>query len=157
MKLYLDTTGENSAVGVIVGREVQVICTGTEVHIEPAKYRDLAKPFEVNDFHFWFSDEKPELSLYTVPRTQLCGYDSRGGYFAALDSLSFREAQPMYYITPELQCMHITDDARRFREPFPDWRDGMTPSDAIEVFPSRAEAQQKYDIKEIRDLLEEDL
>lgn len=157
MKLYLDTTGENSAVGVIVGREVQVICTGTEVHIEPAKCRDLAKPFEINDFHFWFSDKKPELSLYTVPRAQLCGYDSRGGYFAALDSLSFLEAQPVYYITPELQCMHITDDARRFRELFPDWRDGLTLSDAIEVFPSRAEAQQKYDIKEIRDLLEEDL
>lgn len=157
MRLYLDTTGENACVGVIVKQEVELILTGVEVHIEPAEYRCLAGPFADNDLHFWFSDGRPELSLYTVPKTQLCGYDSRGGYFAAMEHFSLREPRHLYYITPELQCMHITDDARKFREPFPDWREGMTPSDAIEVFSCRAEAEEKYDIKELRDLLEEDL
>jgi len=157
MTVYLDLTKENGCVGVVVNKDVQLIYTGTELHIEPAKYRNLAKPFEENGFRFWFSDEKPEVSLYTVPKTQICGYDSRGGYFAALDHLSFREAQPIYYISPDLRCWLVTHDARKFREPFLNWKEQMTPSDAIDVFLSREDAEKKYDIKELKDLWEEDL
>lgn len=157
MTVYLDVTKEKGCVGVVLKQDVQVVYTGTELHREPAKYRDLARPFEDNDFHFWFGDEKPEVSLYTVPKTVICGYDSRGGCFASIDSLPFHEQQPMYYISPDLQCWLITDDAREFREPFPDWREKLTLSDAIDVYPSREEAEKKYEIKELKDLWEEDL
>jgi len=157
MTVYLDVMKENGCVGVIFEKDVQVVYTGTQIHIEPAKYRDLAKPFVENDFHFWFSDEKPEISLYTAPKTEVCGYDSAGGYFAAIDHLDLREPQPIYYIDPELRCWLITADARKFRNPFPNWRDQMTRSDDIAVFSNREEAEKKFDIKELKDLWEEDL
>lgn len=157
MTVYLDVMKEKGCVGVILKEGIQLVYTGTSLHIEPAKYRELAKPFEANDFHFWFDDEKPEASVYTVPKTEICGYDREGGWFAAMDHLSFQEPQPIYYISPDRKCWLITDDARKFREPFPNWKEQMIPSNAIEVFYDRAEAEKKYNIKELKDLWEEDL
>lgn len=157
MTIYLDTTKEKNCVGVILEKGTQVVHTGVEVHIEPAKYRDMAKPFEENDFHFWFSDEQPEVSLYTVPKTVLGGYDSQGGYFAAIGEMDFREGAPLYYISADRRCWLVTDDCRRFRGDFKTWRENLTPSDDIAVFASREAAMEQYDIKELKDLWEEDL
>lgn len=157
MKLYCELTKQDGCVSVIAGPDREVVFTGTRVHWEPEKYRHLAAPFEENDFHFWFGNSEPEAPVYTVPRTVLCGYDSRGGYFAALGELSFREPEPLYYISPEGKCFLITSDARAFREPFPGWREGMVPGGDIEVFLSREEAARKYEIRNLQELLGEKL
>lgn len=159
MKIYIDLTGEG-CVGVCLRPGYDAVFTGTEIHREPAKYRGIeaARLLEEKcDMHFWFGDEMPDAKLYTVPKTEIGGYDSRGGLFLGCPDFGFREDTPLYYLSPERECFLITSDAREFRDMGMTWHERMVPSDAIACFPSRVEAQKKYDIKSLQDILSSDL
>lgn len=147
MTHYFDVSKLGGCVGIFVDPGDRVVYTGCQIHTEPEKYRHLAGPFENIDFHFWFGEESPEAEIYTVPRTELGGYDSRGGYFAAMDTLDFREAKPLYYIDREKQCWRITDDSREFVGMGPGWREKMVPSEDLEVFASYEQARERYPIQ----------
>lgn len=158
MKYYVDLTGENGCVGILFTQpENTAVYTGTTVHTEEAKLRDhpLAERFAREcDFHFFFQgDNLPKL--YTVPQTEIGGYDSRGGLFAGSYNFTIRDAEPLYYIDREGKCWLVTSDSSKFLEMGMSWREKMVESDAIEAFASRAEAERKYRIWEWKELLKE--
>lgn len=157
MTFYIDLTGEGGCCGILFTQpENTAVYTGTTVHTEPEQYRDhpLAERFAKEcDFRFFFKGEELP-KLYTVPQTEIGGYDSEGGLFAGNCNFSLRD-EPLYYIDREGKCFRITGDSSQFLEMGLSWRERMEPNDAIEVFASRAEAEQKYKIWEWKDLLKE--
>lgn len=157
MKYYIDLTKEEGCVGILfTHRENEAVYVGTMVHTEDTKLRDhpLVKQYaEECDFHFFFDgDDLPKL--YTVPQTEIGGFDSRGGLLAGGSSFSFGE-KPLYYIDREKQCFLITENSGKLLEMGLTWREKMIPTDAIQVFANRAEADQKYRIWEWEELLKE--
>lgn len=157
MKYYIDLTTSDGPMAVLfTNRENEAVYVGTTVHTESAELRNhpLAKRYaEECDFHFFFDgDELPVR--YTVPRTEIGGYDSRGGLFVGRDDFVFRDG-PLYYIDREKQVFLITENAGEFLEMGRNWREKMVPTDAIEVFAGRAAAERKYTIWEWDDLLKE--
>lgn len=160
MKYYVDLTSENGCFGILFTHPENVaVYTGTLIHTEEVKLRShpLVERFAKGcDFHFFFEgDELPKL--YTVPQTEIGGYDSEGGLFTGSYYFTIRDPEPIYYIDREGKCFLITEDSRKLLDMGLSWRERMVPSDTIQVFASRAEAEQKYDIKDVKDLLGEDL
>lgn len=158
MTYYLDLTGENGCCAILFANpEHTVVHVGTTIHTEEEKYRnhELALRFaEECDFHFFFrGDELPEL--YTVPKTEVGGCDSRGGLFVGSHDFTIRDPDPMYYIDREGNCFLITQNSSEFLDMGKSWREKMVPTDAIEVFASRGEAEKKYRIWEWNELLKE--
>lgn len=157
MKIYCDLTQEAGCVGVCMTNGHQLVCTGTELHTEPAKYRTL--PLAVRlaqecDVHFWFDDEQADVPFYTVPRTVVFAHDSRGGYFAARDHAALDWSEPLYYIDAALVCRRLVPVGKNLADLGMGWRERMTPCDEIEVFPSRAAAEERYRILTLQQLLE---
>lgn len=154
MTIYFDLSDLGGCVGILANPGDTVVCTGTQVHTEPARYRgrEAAERFaRENDLHFWFGDEAPQAPFYTVPQTELGGYDSRGGFFAGSLDFTLNGEEPMYYIDREGKCFLITAHSREFAGMGHSWRERMVPSDAIDIFPSLAAAREKYDIHRPRD------
>lgn len=157
MKFYIDLMAEGGCVGILFTNPENVaVYTGTTVHTEDEALwgHPLAERFALEcDFHFFFKgDELPKL--YTVPKTEIAGYDSEGGLFAGSYHFSLRD-EPMYYIDRDGKCFLITPDSSNFMDMGLSWRDKMIPTDAIEVFSNREEADRKYKIWEWKDLLKE--
>lgn len=157
MTYYIDLTGEDGCVGIAFTRpENKAVYVGTTVHTEEAKLRNhpLAERYAREcDFHFFFKgDELPEL--YTVPKTEIAGYDSRGGLFAGIGSFLLRD-EPLYYIDRSGKCFLITRDGGTFLDMGLTWREKMVPVDSIDVFSSRAEAEKTYRIWTWETLLKE--
>jgi hypothetical protein len=157
MNYYIDLTKEDGCVGVLfTNPEHKPVYVGTMVHTEESKLRDhpLVKRYAGEcDFHFFFDgDELPRL--YTVPQTEIGGYDSRGGLFVGSHNFELWEG-PLYYIDREKQVFLITENSAQLLEMGSTWREQMTSTDAIEVFASRAEAERKYRIWEWKELLKE--
>lgn len=157
MKYYIDLTKENGCVGILfTHRENEAVYVGTTVHTEEAKLRDhpLVKRYaEECEFHFFFDGEElPEL--YTVPQTEVGGYDSEGGLFVGSYNFDFRK-NPMYYIDREKNVFLITENSGELLDMGMEWREKMVPTDAINVFANREEAEQKYKIWEWENLLKE--
>lgn len=150
---YYDPTTSDACIGIIPNPGDTVILTGTKIHSEPAKYRGcmLSERFVREcDFHFWFDDEDPAVDIYTVPMVEVGGFDSHGGLFAGMDDFTIGRGEPMYYIDAYGKCFLITEDSGEFLSLGQSWRQHMTPSDAIEVFSSKAEARRKYNIKDMK-------
>ena len=157
MKYYIDLTGTDGAMGILfTNRENEAVYAGTTVHTEDAKLRDhsLAKRYaEECDFHFFFKgDELPKL--YTVPQTEIGGYDSEGGLFLGSNHFDLRET-PLYYLDREKNVFRITENSGELLKLGMEWREKMVLTDAVEVFAGRAEAEQKYRIWEWEELLKE--
>ena len=154
MTYYYDTTDLPGCIGILPDPGDKVVFAGTEVHMEPSRYRGaLSDRFAREcDFHFWFDDEFPAVNLYTVPKIQVGGYDSRGGLFACIDSFSVHRDTPMYYISASGSCFLIAPDGREFLERGMSWQKDLLPSDAIEIFSSKEEAKKKYNIRDLKDL-----
>lgn len=157
MKYYIDLTKEKGCVGILFTHpENTAVFVGTAVHTEEAKLRDhpMAKRYaEECDFHFFFKgDTLPEL--YTVPKTEIGGYDSRGGLFVGSYNFDLRE-ETLYYLDRGGNCFLITENSGELLDMGMAWREKMVPTDAIEVYASRAEAEQKYKIWEWEELLKE--
>lgn len=150
MTLYFDLSNLDGAVGIFASGGAELIFTGTGVHTEPAKYRGIEAAERLardSDLHFWFDDAPPEVPCYTVPQTELCGYDSHGGLFAGSPCFSFRDAEPLYYIDREKNCFLITEDCGAFRNLGDGWRERMVPTGALEIFDSYEQAREKYAIR----------
>ncbi len=148
MTHYYDLSKLSGCVGIIADPGDRVVCTGTQIHTEPGEYQQLEltrKLAEENDFHFWF-DEGPKLAIYTVPKTELGGYDSKGGFFAGCMDFTLREKEPMYYIDAQRRCWLITTDSGEFLTMGASWREKLVPTDAIEVFDSYEQARTRYPI-----------
>ena len=157
MKYYIDLTSSDGPMAVLfTHREHEPVYVGTTVHREAAELRDhpLAKRYaEECDFRFFFhGDELPEL--YTVPRTEIGGYDSRGGLFAGSPDFAPGEER-LYYIDREKRCFLITENSGEFLKMGLNWREKMIPTDTIRVFASRAEAEETYKIWQWQELLKE--
>lgn len=157
MKYYIDLTASDGPMAILfTQRENEAVYVGTMVHTEDAKLRNhpLAKRYaEECDFHFFFKgDELPKL--YTVPQTEIGGYDSEGGLFAGIGSFDLRDA-PLYYLDRNRKCWLITEYGTELLEMGMEWREKMVPTDAIEVFADRAGAERKYRIWEWEELLKE--
>lgn len=157
MKYFIDLTKMKNCVGFLFSHpENEAVYVGTVVHTEAPKLRNhpLAKRYaEECDFRFFFhGDELPEL--YTVPRTEIGSYDSQGGLFAGSYDFDFQKG-PLYYIDRERKCYLITENCGEFLEMGMNWRENMVPTNAVEVFANREEAEQKYKIWEWEELLKE--
>lgn len=155
MTYYFDLSDLGGWVGIIANPGDSVVFTGTRLHREPEKYRgcEPAERFaRENDLHFWYDDEMPRLSVYTVPRVEIGGYDSRGGLFVGSMDFTLRDAEPLYYIDRERRCFMITDDSRTFSGMGRMWRERMVPTDAIAVFSSLEEAMKRYAIRKPKDV-----
>lgn len=157
MKFYIDLTKENGCVGILfTHRENEAVYVGTTIHTEDAKLRDhpLAKRYaEKCDFHFFFDGEELP-KLYTVPGVEVGGHDSRGGLFVGSYNFSLQK-EPMYYIDREKNCFLITENSAELLNMGMEWREKMVPTDAVDVFANRAEAELKYKIWEWEELLKE--
>ncbi len=154
MTVYCDITAEPECIGIIPNPGVEVIFTGVELHTEPSKYRTL--PLAVRlaqecDVHFWFDDEKTEKPFYTVPKTEVLAHDSRGGYVVVREG-----AAPLYYISPGFSCHRIVSGGGNLTDMGSTWWKNMIPCEDVEVFPSRAAAEEKYRILTLQQLLEEE-
>ena len=157
MKYYIDLTGVNGAVGILfTHRENEAVYVGTTVRTEDNRLRNhpLVKRYAGEcDFHFFFEgDELPEL--YTVPRTEIGGYDSRGGLFVGGQAFSFEDS-PLYYLDRDGNWFLIGEKGCDLLEMGMSWREKMVPTHAVEAFSSRAEAERKYKIWEWEELLKE--
>lgn len=146
MTHYFDLSKLSGCVGIVADPGDRVVYTGTAVHEEPAEYRDTAlarKLEEENDLHFWFG-EGPAAPFYTVPQTELGGYDSEGGFFAGCPDFSLREGAVLYYIDRERRCWKIKGE-------FPGrgtaWREAMERSGDLEIFDSFEAACGCYPIR----------
>ena len=147
MTFYLDLTQMKGCTGLILNPEHRAVFTGTQIHTESERYRDCEPAQHLereNDLHFWFG-EKPRIDVYTVPKMELGGYDSRGGWFAGCPDFSL-EAEPLYYIDRDRRCWRITDDSREFGDMGLSWRERMVPAEEIRVFASLDEAREHYHI-----------
>ncbi len=145
MTYYFDTSRVNGAIGFIAGEGETVVCTGTEIHREAEKHRALGEPYaKEKDFHFWFGDEGPEEPIYTVPGIKLVGYDSRGGYFAELNS-------QWVYIDSRKNCFRLPQTENILLIPN-DWYDRREPMEPISFFRSLEEAQTVFPIQDPRDV-----
>lgn len=145
---YFDLSKLGGCVGILADSGDQVVYAGTRIHTEPGKYRhmELARKLETeNDFHFWF-DEGPDLPVYTVPKTEIGGYDSEGGLFAGSMEFTLGESKPLYYIDRQRRCYLITNDSSAFLSMGKAWREALVPTDAIEVFDSYEQACEQYPI-----------
>lgn len=157
MKLYCDVTGEDGCVGLFAGHGVEIVYTGCDLHTESEKLREHPLALRLAqdcDFHFWFGKERPEQYPYTVPQTEIVGFDSRGGYFAAVEDRWLAGAAPLYYISPDFVCHRIASKGKAFAELGQTWRETMVSTDEIEAFADKAAAGEKYDIRSVRELLE---
>lgn len=157
MKVYCDCTNEPGCVGVLLGREIEVVFTGTQLHIEAAKYRTLPLALRLAqecDLHFWFSDEQPELPFYTVPKTEVFAHDSRGGFFVTTEHAALDWSAPLYYIDPMLVCHRIPPTGKTVADMGSTWRETMVPWGELEAFPNRAAAEARYPILTLQQLME---
>lgn len=146
MTYYLDISNMNGAVGFIAGEGEEIILTGTEIHQEPEKYRALGAPYEKEkDIHFWYGEEGPEESIYTVPRIELTAYDSRGGWFANMND-------QWIYIDSQKNCFRLPEAESILQIPG-NWRDVMEAIEPIQFFPSREEAQKVFPIQDFESIL----
>lgn len=158
MTYYIDLTAEGGCCGILfTNPENRAVYVGTTVHTEAEALRDhfLAERFEKQcDFHFFFTEDTlPEL--YTVPKVEIGGYDSRGGLFAGSPDFGFRKEDALYYIDREGNCFRILTEGSSFPDMGMDWRERMVPTEEIEVFASRAEAEKKYRIWSWKELFKE--
>lgn len=154
MTHYFDLSDLSGCVGIIVSPGDTVVCTGTTVHTESAKYRGCEAAERLardNDLHLWYDDERPDVSIYTVPKTEIGGYDNRGGLFVGCMDFTLWQEKPMYYIDREGKCFLITQDSRKFQGMGLSWREKMVPTDTIGVFASLAEAGKSYQIHKPKD------
>lgn len=157
MTRYYDDSGIPGCIGIIPNPGDTIIFTGTQIHIESAKYRgEQSERFAREcDFHFWFDDEKPELEIYTVPKMEVVGRDSCGGLFVCNGGSFLREEEPMYYLDQKRRCFRIAQNSRKFLDCGMKWRDSLIPSDAIEVFASKEKAKKKFNIIDLKEPLED--
>lgn len=149
MTHYFDLSKLRGCVGILADPGDRVVLTGTAVHSEPEKYRDtdLARKLKAeNDLRFWFG-AAPAAPFYTVPRTELGGFDSRGGFFAGCPDFSLRGEGCIYYIDRDRRCWKITENAGDVLSMGKAWREGMTPCEEIELFDSFEGARQRYPIR----------
>lgn len=147
MTFYLDLTQLKGCTGLILSPEHRAVFTGTQIHTEAEEYRDCEparRLAQENDLHFWFG-KAPRIEVYTVPKMELGGYDSRGGWFAGCPDFCL-EAEPLYYIDRDRRCWRITDDSREFGDMGLSWRERMVPAEEIRVFASLDEARAQYPI-----------
>ena len=148
MTYYFDLTRLDGATGIIPNPGDTIVLTGTGLHREPAKYRgcEAAVRFaEEQDLHFFYDDEHPELPLYTVPRMEVGGYDSRGGLIAGSPHFGLREMVSLYYIDRERKCLLIPG-GENFPELGDGWRERLVPAGEVQVFASYAEAAEHLPI-----------
>ena len=158
MKVYCDTTEENGCCGLILRPGVEVVYTGSELHTEPEKLRGYPLALrlaEECDLNFWFGKDRPEQYPYTVPKSEIVGFDSRGGFFAATEDRWLAGAAPLYYIDANLVCHRIDSEGRPFADMGQSWRETMAPTDEIEAFPDRATAGERYEIRSVREIMAE--
>ncbi len=150
MVYYIDTSDVNGAIGFIAGEGESIICCGTDIHQEPEKYRTLGEPYaKEKDIHFWFGEEGPEESVYTVPKIELGAYDSRGGWFA-------QRNDQWLYIDSQKNCFRLPKVEHIIELPN-DWHDHLEPTEPIHFFPSREAAEKVFPIqnaKEVFDFLD---
>lgn len=157
MKIYCDITKEDGCIGVIPNPGVEIIFTGTEVHTEPANlcgHPMALRLAEECDFHFWFGKDRIVPPFYTVPKTEIAGYDSRGGYFVSPEDLSLDWSEPLYYIDPMLVCHRIVPVGKTLADMGVSWRETMVSCGDIEVFPDQSAAEERYRIMSLQELLE---
>lgn len=146
MTYYIDISKANGAVGFIADEGEMIILTGTEIHREPEKYRSLGELYErEKDIYFWYGEEGPEESLYTVPRIELAAYDSRGGYLALL------EDRPVY-IDHQKRAFSLPEADSILQLPN-DWYDRREPIEPIRIFSSREEAEKVFPIQDFEAVL----
>ena len=158
MKVYCDLTGENRCIGILPSPGTELILTGTEVHTEPERYRDLplAKILaEQCDVHFFFGADCPQPPFYTVPRTRVFARDSRGGYFATPEEAALDWSEPIYYIHAD-RIFRLSPMGASLADMGMAWRETMLPCAEFELFPDAAAARAHYDIRTVQQLMEEE-
>lgn len=157
MKYCIDLTAAEGAVGILfTHRENEAVYVGTTVHTEPEQYRDhpLVKRYEAEcDFHFFFGSDRLPM-VYTVPKTEIAGFDSRGGLFAVTEGFSLTHGH-LYYIDRNRRCYLAAQDGESLLKLGMAWRNRTVPADDLEAFDSRGEAEEKYKIWDWEDLLKE--
>ncbi len=144
-KMYVDLTGEKGCIGIIA-HEAEVIPVGTQTHSEPEQYRDSepAARFRRMGLHFWFG-KAPIPDLYTIPQTTLLAHDGGAGRF-------LRTADDSIYYWDGHRVFCICDGLQSFPE---NWRQAMVPTDALEIYLSRREAEKVHHIYSVTELMEE--
>lgn len=139
--IYLDVTQEQEAVGIVADPGVKVVHVGTTVHREPEELRGhpKAQKWEQDwDLHFLYgADPGPEL--YTIPRTEVVGFDGQGGWILVTDDVSFEEDN-CYYLSRDRAVFHILGGLERDPSTGQTWQERLVPWKGIRVFSSKEEA-----------------
>lgn len=132
--IYFDKP--NECIGICY-RSKKVIFTGMTIYSEPVKSRneESIKLFSKEDFHFFFDDEIPNLKMYAIPALLILGYDSCGGYFAAIDGdISFDESFPLYYISFKRIVYRIEGDRKLLPTGKLNWKEHLVKADDIKIY-----------------------
>lgn len=104
------------------------------------------------NFTSFFQNDAVELDFYAVPFLCVAGHDGAGGWFVApKEGFSFHKNDPLYYLSADKKLFAIKDSAAFLQGGYR-WRDELTPSDLAEIFPSKAEAEKKYELHNEREL-----
>lgn len=143
-KLYVDRKELGGCTGIFL-RDTQVIAAGAEINAAPVKMKGPAtrRLGEELGIYVIFADALPELPIYTVPHTYIVATVKDGGYIAVL------EDSPAYYLHPAGKCYEIAQGIRALLQLEPDWRERMTQTENIRIFPSKEAAKQELEFLDV--------
>ncbi len=152
-KLYIDHTNEGDGpIGIFI-QDTEVIYTGTEINAAPSKMRNapIIQEGSKNGIHFFFDDEDISLGIYTVPFMEAFARDDNGGIFAK----EIDDNAPVYYINADLQVFQAASTFQVFITDLESWKVNLRPSQSVQTFSSRADAQLTYNIFDLADIIGE--
>lgn len=152
MTQYIDLTKTEGCIGILPENGESIVLTGVSVCSMPLSvkqkegrlYADFAQKYGIQ---FLFDDDIPSIDFYTVPRLDIAATDCKGGFIASVgDPFDLSQSVTLVYISPDKNCYLITNDSTEFLAIVHDWRSRLSPFRKVEIFDSKDQAKEKYDI-----------
>lgn len=159
MSLYVDFSHTDQCVGILARNGEMVIPTGTTVsRMSASVYEKEGRAYDHffarYGVRFLFDGDSPLIDFYAVPRLDVAAIDEAGGFIASVGcSFDLQISMPLVYVSPERNCLLITEDSTSFLSIAPVWRQRLRPYDGVQLFPSRSEAAKYYNILDLSDVI----
>ncbi len=150
-KLYIHHSDNGDGPIGIFARDAEVIYTGTEINVAPAKMRNapIIQEGAANGIHFFFDEEDISLGMYTVPFLEAFARDNHGGVFAKETD----DTAPVYYIDADRQVFQAAPSFQAFIADLATWKTHLQPNESVAAFASKEDARQVYEICKLSDLI----
>lgn len=133
----------------IIAQRATLLPAGTSVYSMPEsayndEYRIIQEKYGVS---FIFDYMKVECPFYAVPRFDVMAIDHEGGYIGMLGAIcDLEDNRPVYYIDKNKDTFMIVSNAKNYLNTIEHWKETMIPTNDIQIFESRKDAEVVYSI-----------